>query len=216
MIEEKDWNRMSDLVLSGKDGAGTAKVLKDKRKAISRFVSGLKLENESLNYSESWKEFHGSFSEFGNKALELGATIEEIQKTFDEAVVPIKYSEKLVELSSKKLNNRFVGDLSKKILNAGYDINFLPHNGYAITTHGKDAMERNGRKWTIGYKTEISLGEEKFDLVFDAITDEGDGPTSYVIANGESSNLFWDEEWGTMGKLKFISKIMESLSERSL
>jgi hypothetical protein len=29
----------------------------------------------------------------------------------------------------------------------GLDIIYLPHNGYAITIVGKDAMDRNGRKY---------------------------------------------------------------------
>lgn len=41
-------------------------------------------------------------------------------------------------------------------------------------------MARNGRKWTIGYKAEINLGNKTVQLDFDAITDEGGGPTSYI------------------------------------
>ncbi len=212
-IADKDWNRMSDLVLSNKDGAGTAKILKDKNKAIARFVAGLKLEETNLNYNENWKEFRGSFSEFGDKALELGATIEEIQGVFGENEVPPKYKEKLAVLGSKtkKLSDRFVGDLSKRILDAGYGINFLPHNGYALTYLGKDAMARNGRKWTIGYKAEIDLGDEKVKLVFDAITDEGDGPTYYFVA-GEADHIFNNvTPYEAIGKNKFFAGVMEKL-----
>jgi hypothetical protein len=213
-IVEKDWNRMTDLVLTGKDGAGVAKVLKDKNKAIARFVSGLKLEKDNLNYNSDWKEFRGSFSEFGDKALKLGATLEEIQKVFDENEVPTKYSEKIKNLASKKLTNRFVGDISKKILDAGFDINYLPHSGNAITFEGKDAMSRNGRKWTIGYKTLIGLGDKEVKLAFDAITDEGDVPTSYVIDLSNSSSIFNNiHSYQRIGKLKFISMIMDKLNE---
>ena len=213
-ITDKEWGRMTDLVLTGNDGVGTAKILKNKDKAIARFVAGLKLENDTLNYNESWKEYRGAFSEFGNKAIELGATIEEIKDTFCENVIPVEFTEKLKKLAGKKLTNRFVGDLSKKILDGGFDINFLPHNGYAMTLEGKDAMDRNGRKWTIGYKTEISLGETKVNFAFDAITDEGDGPTSYVLDHSNSSNLFENfPHFERLGKNKFQSKVMESLEK---
>jgi len=212
MITDKDWNRMTALVLSGKDGAGTAKVIKDKNKAIARFIAGVKLENEDLRYSKNWKQYLGSFSEFGNKALSLGASVEEIQNVFEENEVPSEYSEKLVKFANKKLRNRFVGYLSKRILDEGFDIEFLPHTGYAITQPGKDIMAQNGRKWTIGYKTRITIGESKIDLVFDAITDEGDGPTSYIIHKSGSSDLFKGfSGWEGMGKIIFRTKIMEIL-----
>ena len=210
-ISNKDWDRMSDLVLSGKDGAGTAKIIKDKNKAIARFVAGVQLSEKYICYDEQWKEFRGVFCEFGEKALDLGATVEEIQSVFDENEVPSSYKEKLGNFSTKKLQNRFVGDLSRKILKAGFDINYLPHNGFAITMTGKEAMERNGRKWTIGYKTEIDLGTKKVKLTFDAITDEGNGPTSYLIASNESDELFADCGYGVAGKLQFINKVMEKL-----
>jgi len=212
-IADKDWKRMSDLVLSGKDGASVAKSIKDKNKAIARFVSGLKLENKTPDYNERWKEYRGYFSEFGNKALELGATVEEIQAVFDETEIPSKYAEQLTDLSDKKLDDRFVGTLSKAVLDNGFDINYL-HSGNALTIVGKDAMRRSGRKWTIGYKTEITLGDKVVKLSFDAITDEGDGPTSYFIDNSGSDPIFRNpyghEE---VGKIKFVASVIKALND---
>lgn len=211
-IDDKDWSRMSDLVLSGKDGSGVAKTITNKKKAINRYVAGLKLKGDNLNYSPDMKHYYGSFSEFGDKALKLGATPEEIQKAFDEAgEVPEKYNEKSKNLAGKKLQNRFVGSIVKTILDAGFDIDFLPHNGNAITMDGREAMQRNGRKWTIGYKTKINVNGKEVLLTFDAITDEGDGPTSYVIDQYSSDDIFRGI-WGTMGKTKFTSTIMNKLN----
>lgn len=213
-IANKDWERMSDLVLSGKDGSGVAKSIKSKEKAIARFIAGTKLKNQNIKYNPKWKEFNNSFSEFADKALELGATFEEIQDIYNNTEVPDKFIDKLSNLKDKKLQNRFVGDLSRKILDSGLDIEFLPHNGYAITFEGKDAMNRNGRKWTIGYKTLIGLGDNKVKLSFDAITDEGDGPTYYVFATRECSPLFKREnEYERHGKNKFISTVMDILKQ---
>jgi hypothetical protein len=209
-IEDKDWSRMSDLVLSGKDGAGVAKTITNKKKAINRYVAGLKLKGNKLNYNPAWKQYSRDFSEFGNKALELGATPEEIEKAFDEAEVPSKYAENLGKLENKKLNNRFVGSLSKAILDAGFNIDFLPHSGNAITWEGKEAMQRNGRKWTIGYKTKIDIGGKAVNLTFDAITDEGNGPTFYII-DRSSDNIF-NTNPESMSKTKFISVIMNKLN----
>ena len=182
VVAPKDWDRMLDLVLKGDDGDTAAKLIKDKNKAIARFVAGLKLKNQPLSYDERWKEFRGYFSPLGDKALSLGATIEEIQNVYDETTVPQNVLEKQSQRSNKKLKDRFVGSISKAILDAGGDITFLPYNGYAMTPTGKDAMSHNGRKWTIGYKSMVDLGDgKKLPFNFDAITDEGGGGSTYVV-----------------------------------
>jgi len=215
-IIDKDWNRMLNLSLKNENGELVAKMIKDKNKAIARFVSGLKLNSLNLNYNEKWKKYSGSFSDFGNKALTLGATTEEIQITFDENSVPNKFSDKLSYLCNKKLDNRFVGSISKSILDAGFDINYLPHNGNAITLEGKDVMNRNGIKWTIGYKTEIDLGDKTVKFNFDAITDEGGGPTFYLIDINDSSDIFNDiYQYEPVGIKKFINIITNQLLKKN-
>lgn len=209
-VVSKDWDRMLDLVLSHGDGDSVSKVIKDKDKAIARFVAGLKLSNSPLRYSDTYKHYIGDFSSLGDKALKLGATTEEIKEVFDKTEVPDKYLEKMKTLNGKKLSDRFIGSISKTILDMGLDINYLPHNGYAITLTGKDAMERNGRKWTIGYKSVISNGEEDFNLFIDAITDEGDGPTYYVV-DPSSDKIFSNIYFQRYGKNVFISHIKDIL-----
>lgn len=75
---------------------------------------------------------------------------------------------------------------------------------------GKEAMDRNGRKWTIGYKTEIVSGTNRMQFVFDAITDEGGGPTYYMLGPSDSA---FDRLYGRkpMGKLEFINKLKNIL-----
>jgi hypothetical protein len=210
-IASKDWDRMLDLVMKGDDGETAAKLIKDKNKAIARFITGLKLSNTQLKISDSGKYYSGSYSALGNKALELGATPEEIKTMYDATEVPVSYVEKMAKLGGKKLNNRFVGAISKAIIDLGLDITYLPHNGYAITHEGKDAMSRNGRKWTIGYKTEIDLGDKKVKLTFDAITDEGDGPTYYVV-DRSSDAMFNSLSMDKLGKNDFISGLRTILN----
>lgn len=210
-IVQKDWKRMMDLVASGESGDNVAKSIKDKDKAINRFIAGLKLSGKTPKYNKELKEYTGNFSSFGNKALSLGATTDEIENVYNQVVIPEEYSTKLSGLSEKKLNNRFVGQLSKIVLDMGFDINYLPHNGYAITLVGKEAMERNGRKWTIGYKSEIVLNNETVKLNLDVVTDEGDGPSYYVVdpsSNHIFSKLYY-QKIGKMGFLKTIKDILE-------
>ena len=178
---------MLDLVLENKDG--NPKVIKSKNKAIARFVTGLKLKKKPIIYTSEWNEYNGWFYEFGNRALSLGATPKEIQDAFDSIThIPIEIVKKHNHLSTKRLDDRFVCLFSKAILKAKFDIVFVYH-GNALTLEGKDAMGRNGRKWTIGYKTII---DKKINFAFDAITDEGFGPTSYVIDKANSDTIFSD------------------------
>jgi hypothetical protein len=205
-IDDKDWDRMSTLFLSGNNGEKIVNSIKDKNKAIVRFIVGVKLTGKKLNFIETGnkqKYTENIFSSFGNKALELGATTNEIQIAFDNITIPEIYINKLNKSTDKKLDNKFVGFLSKLVLDAGYNIEYLNGNR-AITYNGKDAMSRSGRKWTIGYKTIIDLGEKKINFDFDAVTDEGDGPTYYVLMSDQYQNI---------NKTKFIEIIKNILSQ---
>lgn len=212
-VAPKDWDRMLDLQLAGKSGDNVASKLKDKGKAMARFVAGLKIERSvptKARYGDGFGD--SNFTSFGDKALELGATFEEIEELYSTTEFPQKYIDKLSKLSSKKLDNRFVQKISKTVLDAGFDIKYMPTNGNALTSEGKWAMERNGRKWTIGYKSQIDLGNGNVvAFEFDAITDESDGPTTYELYSG-SDNMFNDMWNGPHGVTKFISKLKKALS----
>lgn len=80
-VEAKDWQRMQALIDKNKDGASVAKSIKDKTKAIDRYVAGLRLTETELTKPP----FKGTFSDFGNRAIELGATYDEIKKAYDNA-----------------------------------------------------------------------------------------------------------------------------------
>lgn len=211
-VQDKDWERMIDLHLAGKDGKPS--VITDKKKAIARFVAGLKITGEKPSFSYGdWDNIYGNF---GNRAKELGATKEEIQKVFDETELPAKFTEKIEQKSSKKLDNRFVGSLVKKILDAGHDITFEKTNGNALTHVGMYAMERNGRKWTIGYKAEVTLANgKKAKLAFDAITDEAIDytPTTYVLAHGSDPIFDGASRFSAEGINKFSEAIMSGLNK---
>lgn len=174
MVSKKDWDRMTELVLTDSEAVGVAGSIKCKKKAMARYVAGLKLEREEPN------PYSSTFRAFRDRALELGATEEEIRELYDQVEVPAEYLEKISRYGGKKINNRFVGFISKLVLDSGCDIRFLPHAGYAITDEGRWAMQQNGRKWTIGYKTQIIKGDSVVDFIFDAITCEGGGATQYV------------------------------------
>lgn len=210
-ISTKDWKRMSDLVLTGKDYQAVVKSLKDKEKTINRFVTGLKLLGKRPTL-DKWGKYTGDFSLFGNKALDLGATPEEIENLFNSTEVPEEFKDNSSK-KGKKLDNGYVSFISIEVIKNGWDIEFLRHNGYAITSIGKESMERNGRKWTIGYKTIITIGDNKIKFNFDAITDEGGGPTYYCV--DRTSDIFFDSDSqrNYMGKREFLNKLMIKLKK---
>jgi len=208
-ISSKDWQRMLDLDLAGDDGSKVARSITDKNKAIARFIAGLKISGSNISLNKNYRgnpEYNGDYSALGNKALQLGATPEEIQSLFDQTTVPDEYTTKQKELSTKKLQT-YAGPISKAVLKSGYDIEFIKTNGDALTNVGRDAMSRNGRKWTIGYKTIIDLGNgKKIDFDFDAITDEGGGTCLYT-----SERIGWKE----YGIREFLIKLLTYLQKQS-
>jgi hypothetical protein len=188
-VTDKDWKRMFDLSVMGKDGASVASKIKDANKAMIRFVAGLKLERQEPEYNRIWNEYQNQFNDFGDRAIELGKSVQEIEEFYNSVELPEKWIQKLHDYSGKKLNDRFVQRISKAVLDAGFNIQYMPHNGYAMTHEGKYAMQESGIKWTIGYKTEITVGETKYIFEFDAITDEGDGPTKFVLCPMTSKEI---------------------------
>jgi hypothetical protein len=211
-VSPKDWDRMLSLVMKGDDGETASKLITKKEKAIARFVAGLKLNNSPINFNTNWNSFSGAFRPLGDKAIELGATFDEIESVYNSSDVPSKYIEKMTKLGGKKLNNTYAGPISKTVLDAGFDIEYLPHSGNAITNDGKDAM-RNGRKWTIGYRTEIDLGKKKVNFTFDAITDEGGGATFYVLSE-DSDDIFSDLLYNKFGVQKFLTGLKDILNKQ--
>ena len=202
-VEAKDWERMMDLLLAGKYGDNVAAKINDKDKALARYIAGTLLHGKiPTKVKDSY------FDAFGLKAIKLGATEEEIMELLKSTEVPSQVASKLEDLKTKKLDNRFVGAISKAIIKMGFNINYLS-SGDAITTDGKEAMSRNGRKWTIGYKAEIDVGSEKLAFIFDAITDEGGGATNYVIANIGKDYPSKDK----MGQREFLEYIETQLSK---
>jgi hypothetical protein len=212
-IASKDWDRMLDLILTDKDGESVANSIKDKNKAIARFICGLKLNGDIIEFNERWHEFRGDFSCFANKAILLGASTTEIQEAFDATVIPQSILDRRSLYNGKKMNSWVVSYISKAIIDAGFDINYLNDGGNAITPEGKWAMERNGRKWTIGYRTEVIANGITYDLIFDAITCEGGGPSSYVMST-RSNNIFGtDLTHDSIGKVKFTQRIIQALKQ---
>jgi hypothetical protein len=213
-ITQKDWNRMLDLSLAGENGASVASKIRDRYKAAARFICGLKLEGRNIELSSYGRNtYSGPYSDFGNQAIRLGISPDLITAVFNRTTVPSDIANKQKELSASKLNNRFVGKLSKALIKAGCKVSFAPHSGNAITNEGRYAMEQNGRKWTIGYKMIIECYGQTINLTFDAITCEGGGPTSYVVSTQNSDNIFNScSSYERVGIYALINSVMSKMN----
>lgn len=228
-ISDKDWKRMSSLIQSNKDSASVAKTIKDKNKAIARFVAGILLTKGKgitfdLKYNEiidKEKDYSNlPFKELGKTALDLGATIEEIQNVYDNTEIPQQYKEVTDKsyLSKKHLDSWVTGKVSKAIIDAGYDINYLNKGGNALTMLGKDAMRQSGRAWTIGYKTEINANGKTYKLNFDAITSESvDNNIVYYVIDDSSDSIFskYVDGWKKYGIREFTKNIIELIKNET-
>lgn len=209
-VDNKDWERMLELVLKRNDGKGVAATITNKDKAIARYVAGLKLNGDSINISQSGNYYYGDFSAFAERARELGATAEEIQTVFDQTTVPPQYADKLKNLSSKGLSS-YAGPISKLILDMGLDIKFTKSGGNALTMTGKDAMSRNGRNWTMGYVAEVTLQNGTvIPFSFDAVTDEGGTrPTLYITDRLGNISGSYDQPVGIREYLTRVKAALE-------
>jgi len=211
-ISDKDWKRMRDLVVTGKDGANVARSIKSKDKAIARFVAGLLLEGDKPETSSFRdNEYNCAFDDFGNKALELGATKDEIEKIFKATKVPEKYETQLKDTG--RGNGSYTGPILKTILGMGFKVKTLKSGGNAKTGIGKEAMGRNGRNWTMGYELEINLGTSKEELHFDAITDEGGRRPTMFVFDGRGSSRIFDFPPYEMGIRDFTANLKKSLEK---
>jgi hypothetical protein len=56
----------------------------------------------------------------------------------------------------------------------------------------------------------LLINYPEHNLIFDAITDEGDGPTYYVLADG-SDEIFSPLKYKTFGKNEFIATLKDIL-----
>ena len=96
-----------------------------------------------------------------------------------------KFASKL-EVTGK--DNKFP-ELTKELIAQGYSVKYV-YSGNALTLNGNEIMRRNGRKWTIGKKVEITKDSKTELFEFDKVTDEGGSSASYVAQyNGSIVSL---------------------------
>ena len=182
-VELKDWERVIQLISTDKSPDSQAKSIKDKNKAMQRYVAFLKVKETTPKYT-SYGSVSGEGHEFGDRALELGASKEEIQDLFDNTELSIELKTKFAPLLFTSGRDNKIPALTTALLKEGYFVKYLKY-GNAITPAGKEAMRRNGRKWTIGRITEISKDNKTFEYKFDEITDEGGGSSKYSLGYDE-------------------------------
>ena len=182
-VDLKDWERVIQLISTNKSPESQAKAIKDKNKAMQRYVAFLKIEDAQPKYT-SYGSVSGVGSEFGDRALELGATKEEIQDLFDKTELTLELKTKFAPLLVTSGRDNKIPAFTTALLKEGYSIKYIK-SGNAITPAGKEAMRRNGRKWTIGRFVEITKNNKTFEYKFDEITDEGGGSSKYSLGYDE-------------------------------
>lgn len=182
-ISSKDWQRMADLVKIGQTGEGVASKINSKEKAVARYVAGLKLLGEKTaikdfgngNYGLPWTQFKC----FGNKALHLGATYEDIQETFEATEKP-----EGAEKSDKKAYTGFFGSVERLLDNTSRETGWTWKwqscgNHWSSTTQAM--YSRDGRVWPISKLAVFEKDGKKVTIPITVVTNEGGGNYGYDL-----------------------------------
>lgn len=128
-IENKDWSRMYDLIVDGKDGAGIAHSITNSKKALARYVAALRILSIDPRTKWDGSKFSGEFADFGNKAIELGESFDKICDVYDSTPVP----ESLIQQTKEEID--------ATSYRANINPNFwkqLRHNNIPVSTQKKD------------------------------------------------------------------------------
>lgn len=179
-ITIKDWERMQDLIDRERDGRDVADKIKNKAKAVARYVAGMKLIGRDVAV-ESGRIPYSDFRAFGYKALELGATIEDIQSTFEAAAVPEDFADTHVTKDSYK---GFTGSLRRFIdqMCVKYHLESSLQSVSGTSTWSGITAEsyyRNGRVWPLSYKLTFRNDFESVQYSIVVVTNEGGGNYGY-------------------------------------
>ena len=199
-VETKDWNRMYDLIADGKDGDSVARSIRFKDKAVARYAAGLKLLNQSPEESFSSGRFTGYFSAFGNKALDLGATINEIQTTWENASPPKHLIDQLkAYINDSEIRVNIPDNFFKEIRHADIEMRIDEDDRLASDT-AKHYAQNKESKVVVPIKMVFNPYDalpQEIDL--DVIMDENGQSNKYVFVSQENFDTkldLYDEPFG--------------------
>lgn len=183
-VTDKDWSRMQDLWNRNQDGEGVARKITSVEKAVARYVAGLKIEGEKEatveGYNGSKTLPWSTFKAFGRRALELGATFEDLEDSFAAAEKPAQG-----DIKQKKVYLGFTGSLEKLVDNlagqAGWTWSWKTVDSVRrISSEAEDMYRRNGRVWPITKEITFSKeGQEDKRIWVTVVTNEGGGNYGY-------------------------------------
>lgn len=183
-VTDKDWSRMQDLWNQGQEGEGVAKKITSVEKAVACYVAGLKIEGakeatkEGYNGSKTlpWS----SFKAFGRRALELGATFEDLEDSFAAAQKPSREN-----IHQKKVYSGYTANLEKLLdtlaKQTGWTWTWKTiENIRKCSIKTEQMYIRNGRVWPIIKEITLSKpGREDVQVVATIVTNEGGGIYAY-------------------------------------
>ena len=92
--------------------------------------------------------------------------------------------------SEKKIANSWITKSAFKFFNSldGVKTEWIESFKNSKTIAGREAMSRNGRAWTEGFKVKFTKDGKEKEFVFDIITNEGGGLYGYAV-DAQKMNL---------------------------
>lgn len=137
IITDKDWSDAYSIALYKYVKELEPENIYNKKEAIARFIAILKIVNHKLEIKDS--KFIGEYSSFGNRALELGASIDEIEEVYSSVPTPEDWIKKF-EKEQKEIKTRYIipNAFWIKLKNAGIPISVkaLPNKKWKDYTWG--------------------------------------------------------------------------------
>ena len=183
-VTDKDWSRMQDLWNRGQDGEGVAKKITSVEKAVARYVAGLKIEGTKEATKEGYNNSKtlpwSSFKAFGRRALELGATFEDLEDSFAAAQKPAGE-----DIKQKKVYSGYTGNLERLLdslaKQTGWSWTWKTiENINKCSLKTQQMYIHNGRVWPISKEITFSkTGKEDVKVIATVVTSEGGGNYGY-------------------------------------
>lgn len=165
-LDPKHVKRMKEYLNKNSDPDVLAGDIKDPAKLVGRWLAAIVID---------WPEAVEAFGrEIKSRKLLSDTEIMDYMDKMENEEVDTSDVKRLTD-NEKKLANSWITKSAFKFFNSLKDVKVEWVEAFknAKTQAGKDAMSKNGRAWSEGFKVKFIKGDKEKEVIFDVITNEG-------------------------------------------